>query len=556
MPWNNFFNRRSSQAAAPPVDTPAPDPRDVSPWMAQNTETLDELARFIDFAEGFTLGFLEINFTSDFDAVLKALQARPDCAQMEFHTFILDDPNLRFLKDALEDRIQQLPSPISTLLERKKVILVRGLENAIGLFGDYPPLLQDLNFVRDTWINSVPYPVLLCLPSYAINRLIQFAPDFWSWKSGVFRILSTQTSTDNAYIRGLHANKILGSLNRLERQERITLLEQLAQEFDPQTADCPKDDLRIAAKALTELGQVHLFAGEFPKAKEALSRVAPIFSLPTWSPETTADVRIRINYLNRQGYVAYRIGNSDAAAQSLNEAIRLNRGIDEYLLAITLQYQAVLIGYQGRVAEAIDLCQQALAIYERIGNDSDRANLLEGLAIFKSKQGEVVEAIALCQRSLILCERVENDQGKVGSLQQLAILKDQQGELVEAIDLLQQSLEICERIENAQATVVSLRALGNLRAKQREIAEAIALYQQALVTCRRVGSVWSEAQTLWKYGELLADHRGDKSAAVPLLQEALAIFQQVSSPDAAKVQAKLDELLAADGNKPGTTEEP
>ena len=43
---------------------------------------------------------------------------------------------------------------------------------------------------------------------------------------------------------------------------------------------------------------------------------------------------------------------------------------------------------------------------------------------------------------------------------------------------------------------------------------------------------------------------------MPLLQEALAFFQRVGSPDAATVQAKLDELLAADGNEPGTTEEP
>jgi tetratricopeptide (TPR) repeat protein len=57
----------------------------------------------------------------------------------------------------------------------------------IGVFGDYPPVLQDLNFVRDAYKTSVPHPILFFLPDYAITRLAKFAPDFWAWRSAVFR---------------------------------------------------------------------------------------------------------------------------------------------------------------------------------------------------------------------------------------------------------------------------------------------------------------------------------------------------------------------------------
>jgi len=144
--------------------------RAISPWEAQNEETIDELANFIDFAEGFTVGFVEVSFPEDIDNLLKVLRLRPECRNVEFHVFDFSDPNLTYLQDEFIQRINQLPQPFSALLTPKRVILVKGLENSIGMFGDYPPVLQDLNFVRDALADSVQYPVLFCLPSYAINR--------------------------------------------------------------------------------------------------------------------------------------------------------------------------------------------------------------------------------------------------------------------------------------------------------------------------------------------------------------------------------------------------
>jgi tetratricopeptide (TPR) repeat protein len=308
MPFKNFFKRDKTQVQ-PPLPPPEPEPMKVSPWRAQNQETLDALARFIDFADGFTLGFLEINFEDDLDEVLKALKTRPECAGTQFHVFTFDDPNLRFLKDALEEKIQQLPPPVSQLIEEKRVIFVKGLENAIGLFGDYPPVLQDLNFVRDAWIESVPYPVLFCLPSYAINRIIKFAPDFWSWKSGIFRIAASQERQDEASIYALHAHRMFGNASQLEKQERIRLLEKLSQEFDPLQAHRSKTDLRIAAQALAELGVVYISTGNLTKAQDSLRHAAQIFERPEWYPETQRDLEIRIRSLNFQGCVARESGD-------------------------------------------------------------------------------------------------------------------------------------------------------------------------------------------------------------------------------------------------------
>jgi hypothetical protein len=51
MPFKNFFKRDKTQVQ-PPLPPPEPEPMKVSPWRAQNQETLDALARFIDFYPG------------------------------------------------------------------------------------------------------------------------------------------------------------------------------------------------------------------------------------------------------------------------------------------------------------------------------------------------------------------------------------------------------------------------------------------------------------------------------------------------------------------------
>ncbi|MEM8545591.1 MAG: tetratricopeptide repeat protein [Cyanobacteria bacterium P01_H01_bin.119] len=541
MPFNNFFKRNKPQAQ-PPAPPSASEPVAVSPWRAQNQETLDELARFIDFAEGFTLGFLEINFEDDLDEVLKALRTRRECTTAQFHVFNFDDPDLRFLKDALEAKIQQLPPPVSLLMDEQRVMFVKGLENAIGLFGDYPPVLQDLNFVRDAWIESVRYPVLFCLPSYAINRIIKFAPDFWSWKSGLFRILSSQEREDEAAIYALHARKAISSASQLERQERIKLLEKLAQEFDPLQANRSKADLRIAAQALTELGIVQSFAGEYLKANEALTLVAQVLDKPEWLPETSRDLTLRIKYLTWYGYVEHWLGRTTSAEARLQKSLSLNDGVDAGLKSIACSYLGYLKADQGEVDAAIALYRQSLDIKERIGHAQGKATTLQAIGRLKADQGEVDAASALYQKSLDIFERIDFAQGKAMTLQAIGRLKADQGEVDAAITLYQKSLDIYERSGYVQGKAATLRELANVKVMQGELETAASFYQEALRIFERKSTALGKAKTLWQYGEFLADKKGDFETAVAYLQESLSIFQKIGSPDAAKVQTLCDRI--------------
>jgi tetratricopeptide (TPR) repeat protein len=498
MLFNKLFGDKNTPKSRDKT-LPLNSERAISPWEAQNEETIDELANFIDFAEGFTIGFVEVSFPEDIENLLKLLRLRPECRNVEFHVFDFSDPNLTYLKDELIQRISQLPQPFSALMTPKRVILVKGLENSIGIIGDYPPVLQDLNFVRDALADSVQYPVLFCLPSYAINRVMKYAPDFWSWTSGVFRILANQDQQDEASIYALHAQKMLGSTSQLEKQERIKRLEKLAQEFDPLESNRSKEDLRISAESLMELGNIYISSGEYPKAQTCLNKISPIFEKLYWQSETQQDLTTRIKYLNWSGYLNYVLGNHVQAELLLGQASSLNKGVDQDLKAFTLYLQGMLKAHQNREEEALDFFQKVLK-YENCFGDTQR---------------------------------------KASTLNQIGKIKQSQKKMDQALSFFKNALEIDERIQSLSGMAANLHDIGTLKVSLGEVEEAYVFYERALEISNHIGNAFGRAETLWHYGELLADQKSDFATAISYLQEALEIFHRIGSPGAEGVQATL-----------------
>lgn len=164
-----------------------------SSFLGQNQQEFAELLTFIDFAKDLTIGFVEVNQEPDKNALVAAL--REALADTDIHLEVVNfsqEQNLRLLREAIMQRLEKIKT------SQKLVILIQGLEVAIGTdeVGAYPPILQDLNFMRDAYRQSVPHPLLFLLPDYAITRVSKYAPDFWAWKSGLFRFKASAQSSE------------------------------------------------------------------------------------------------------------------------------------------------------------------------------------------------------------------------------------------------------------------------------------------------------------------------------------------------------------------------
>ena len=266
------------------------DAENTSNLKSLNNEAIQGLLSLLDLSDGFTIALAECNFWQDGVALVAALNKQietdSEWEELQLVDWEFNEPELRLLQE-LVARLKDLH-----IEKGKKLVLVlRGVENAIAVVGDYPKFLVDLNFVRDGYIKNVPHPVVFVLPDYAIIRFAQFAADFWAWRSGVFRFKTSQETKDFVEAKIFDSGRNRGSYLKPEKQERIDLLHRLLMEANPSGSDLESNrnassqmniliELGLAYDSLSEFNRAidfHRQALEIPK-RSAIAMVKQILS--------------------------------------------------------------------------------------------------------------------------------------------------------------------------------------------------------------------------------------------------------------------------------------
>jgi tetratricopeptide (TPR) repeat protein len=527
-------------------------------FVEANEQVIRELLTFLDFAnEKLALSFIEINFEPDKRLLLEILQNHPDCQNIEFLILEFADPQLRFLQDELITQLKAfIPDP-----QKKAVVMLLGLEHSIGMTGSYPPVLQDLNFIRDSLINTVPHPLLLVLPDYSLTRVAKYAPDFWAWRYMVFRFKTTAQVKEQAIDQTSQNRNLVESYSLPEKQDRIDLLERLLMEYRPSGEVLSEENRIPYIQVLLDLGICYRSHGVWDKAQgllnEALLLTENQEKLENWQAsiahelawiyndqgeketaialyqqsleitEKIGDVQGQAATLHQLAGIYANQGEIDQAIALYQQSIEITEKIEDVQTkAATLHCLAMIYANQGDIDQAIALYQQSIEITEKIGDVQTKAATLHCLAMIYANQGEIDQAIALYQQSLEIKEKIGNVQGKAATLHQLAIIYANQGEIDQAIALYQQSLEIKEKIGNVQGKAATLHQLAGIYADQGEIDQAIALFQQVLETDEKTGNVQGKATTLHQLAGIYAN-QGKINQAIALFQQSLEIQEKI-----------------------------
>ncbi|MEO8892017.1 MAG: tetratricopeptide repeat protein, partial [Coleofasciculaceae cyanobacterium] len=345
----------------------------------------------------------------------------------------------------------------------------------IGVFGDYPPVLQDLNFVRDAYRRTVPYPLLFILPDYAITRLAKFAPDFWAWKSGIFQFKTTQATKDYAIERTLNSEIKSARLPREEQQERIDLLERLLMENQPSGHHATGENLRSYTNILHQLGVAYLTQRDPGKAREYLEEA---------SKKVEQNSSFHAKILNTLGKAYEQQRQLEMAISCHQKALEISRNLK------SLSSEAAALFYLGNAYLELRQFQQARDFYEQC------------LEIEQQRDDRYSQASTYHQLGIVAQELREYEQAQV---------------------YYQQALDIKVEFDDRYSQASTDHQLGRVAEELREYPQARVYYQQALEIYVEFGDRYSQAGTYGQLG-LLAEAQEEYTEARAYFEKALEIY--------------------------------
>ncbi|HIK04934.1 MAG TPA: tetratricopeptide repeat-containing protein [Trichormus sp. M33_DOE_039] len=542
-----------------------------------------------------------------YDDLIVSIQAKEQglslliavCDDLNFREQIIEhyetelQPEIRPYRVTLPRGEPSLRAAIAHLVENEEylqqhqpaVITVTGAEQLYFLKLGKERSEQEIFFGYLQWtreaLREFPFAIVLWVTNQLLVSLIKKAPDFWSWRNGVFHFISRKKNTvssrelepirsafigheisnfddDNPYLlpiedlqrfiqdaeqRGekdatlatLYFN--LGDIyrKRLERGEfqDYQKEQELGIKYLSKTVELQKElglekDLALS---LNNLALLHYSQGKYSEAEPLY-----IQALALWRKllgEEHPSVATSLNNLA----ALYRFqGKYNLAEPLYIQALALRRkllGEEHPSVATSLNNLAELYHSQGKYSEAEPLYIQALALWRKLlgEENSDVALSLNNLANLYNSQGKYSEAEPLYIQALALRRKLlgEEHPSVATSLNNLALLYKSQGEYSKAEPLYIQALALWRKLlgEEHPSVATSLNNLAYLYSSQGKYSEAEPLYIQALALWRKLlGEEHPDVATSLNNLAGLYDSQGKYSEAEPLYIQALDIFEQ------------------------------
>ncbi len=293
----------------------------------------------------------------------------------------------------------------------------------------------------------------------------------------------------------------------------------------------------------------------------------------------SGDLAAEATTLTNLGLTGYQQGRFDQGATYLQQAVALFRQVgDQDGEARALGNLGVIAMQQGRYEQAAAYHGNALEVFRETGNRDGEGRALGSLAICEHHQGRFEQAVAYHREALALFRETGDRDGEALALGHLGVIDSQQGRHEEATRYLQQALDIFRAGGNRYREAHVLADLGVVGQEQGHYQQATEYHEQALIMCREIGDRSGEAIVLNGLGELFLatgrpddaraqhttalsvardigyrhqearahrglgrawDAAGDHGHARPHWEQALAIYAELSAPEAGEIRSRL-----------------
>ena len=463
------------------------------------------------------------------------------------------NPKQPSVREALQQLVDTHPklaeggAAVATVVNANELLGVRLTEEK----SEQEKFFFSLQWTREALLRF-KFPIVIWLTDQVATRLSRQAPDFWSWRTGVFEFTAPgPTLTPSPYqgegwsgvdaeshatslapfsdpdftplspplVRGVTGGggdgEATGRLSVVDVQAQITALETTAREQG--TADSP-----LLVTLYNELGDAHKRDYKYKLALEAYEKAVELARV---KEDKGGEARSLFN-------IAYALQLADRPSQAIpyyEQAIELYRELGDLQgESIALINLGSAYFFLGQYPQVIDFSQQSLEIFREIGDRVGEAQTLNCLGLVYDELEQYPQAIGFHQQSLEIGREIGDRYRESYSLDNLGLAYSQLGQYPQAIDFHQQSLKIACEIGDRHGEARSLCNLGIVYKKLGQHSQAIDFYQQALEINRKIGDRYGESANLSNLGKA---HKalGQYQQAIKLYRQAIPIMQEIEN---------------------------
>ncbi|MFI1827204.1 ATP-binding protein [Streptomyces sp. NPDC020412] len=193
-----------------------------------------------------------------------------------------------------------------------------------------------------------------------------------------------------------------------------------------------------------------------------------------------------------------------------------------------------------RLEDAIACYEQALPLHRAVGNQVNEANSLTNLGLVYSELQRYDQAIAYYRRALHLRWETGDRQGEGTTLNNLGLVYVETGRYDESLACFQQALLLHQQTGVRLSQGITLDNIGIVYRDTGLLEEALTNLLQALDIRRDMGDREGVASTLKSLGDTYL-RTGDKARARNCWTESAALYDDLSSPEAAEVRKRLSD---------------
>ncbi|WP_405561564.1 BTAD domain-containing putative transcriptional regulator [Streptomyces sp. NBC_01180] len=246
-------------------------------------------------------------------------------------------------------------------------------------------------------------------------------------------------------------------------------------------------------------------------------------------------------------YVHHVAGRFDQAGQDAEEADRIAVRTGDRLSACwAANLRGILEFYQGHfdVGTAQTHLSRAVEGFRECEDMAGEASALCNLSRLHLVTGDVDKAVALSRQGTEMYDRMGHALKGANGRYALGLALTKSGELTAAADRLREALEVFRDSRQRLWEGMALFRLAEVDIAADRCAQAAAGAEMALTVLRGIGGEWRRGNVLTVLGRAL-NGIGQSGRARVCWLEALAIYEELKSPEADEVRELLAPLAAA-----------